>query len=1679
MTTAAEPEDVAARRARMIEMLAARGIRLPEENVEESGGQAEEGALLSPTEERMWMLHQLDPGAATGTMYGALWLHGALDEQLLLRAFRLVVAEQPSLRTLYREEPAEGVKPVVLDMEAWSGDMSITHAPSRAAALEEALRIAKRPFRIHQECGVRIRLIRVHEADELRLLVVVGHHISMDDAAWPILLRRVCEHVRTGARQPGVEDRRYRAYAAQRARRAGTDRYAAQLDYWRGVFGGVAPERLSLPTNWYRREGGTLPGGNPIDVAGGAVRRREDGEAGRLRLEVPSAGRVLVAAARRLGVSPFHMEVTALSALLAVATGRTQITIATPVVDIGSGEEEPPIGASGNLVPLDIRFDPGADVIGQLQTVKRRCLEAVANAEVPIEHVLGALGASGGSPFSVTVLLHQGLDGAVDLPNVRVEAVSLPPIGAEGDVTVAMERPGEALRLEVSYAPAIRTAAAAAVLDGVAEVLGLLCCEQNEREPILDLVSRAGPFGMSAPDGLRPRAPLAVASGSAGASEPAGVPSPSLTAEVLSTFQTVLPEANLDEGSDFFSSGGHSLLATRVIIELRNRLGVELRIADFFAAPTARGLAALVHERSRPEASEPEGDLLEEGDMHIPLTRAQRRLWFLERLGGLGHAYHVPIRLELSGEVDEAALEKALGDMICNHDVLRAVFSEDADGMPSMRILDDEELGELLPDMVTTADAEDVQTAQRRLEAWTRAPFRSDRPLLRAMLVRVDGVPRLLGIVAHHMVCDEWSANTLLRELDRNYGRATGSPTAARTAPSPGYAEYARSEAQREPDPAALQWWERELSGAPDDLLLFGRSRPVQGIGVEGAHSPVSVERGVAEGVYRLASLAGCSPFVVLETAFAATLERFGAGPDLLVATPVSGRGSSRFSETVGLFVNTVVLRHRFCDDATVLDAVRQTRDLLLAALEHAQTPFESVVERVARSERGATTAPLAQVFIQIHDDALLSGRLGGEGKAPVDYRIRPFEEDTAKFDLTLELSVRSDGIQGTLGYATRLYDDVDAMRLVEAYLKVLRNMVSDPAAVLVRIPVEEAGSVIFEEALAAPKTVPELMEQTEADASEPALDVDGAQLERAELDRRTLALRRRMAQRLGVFGGRRQPVVAVLAERGTAAVVAAIAVAASGAVLAPLPPGPPDVMRRRLEVLAPSLVLASDEGIGSLPDSWSEGALAVNEADAEETIEPLRVPVRPEDLATAIPTSGSSGSPKIVVGTQRALANRLAWDVRCGPAGGGAVLLLSSLGFIDGVTGVLAAACAARRLLVPDEAQLKDPAELEEIVRSAAPVAAATVVPSLLSVLLRERPSLVRAVSVWISSGETLPGPLVEEFRRTAPDSQLIDSYGQTEGAGDDARGLRSGPDAQADPQAVGGAVPGVRVRVLDHLLRPAPVGVWGEVYTSGAQLARGYLDAPALTASRFVAGENGTRMYRTGDRGRITTDGLLQLAGRSDRQLKVRGVRVDPASVEYGLCRLDGVVDAAVCGEQGPSGTRLVAAVCLADPEQDPGRVMAEAGRTMPPHEVPARLVVLPEIPRTISGKVDFQRLDIPAPEPRGHDEPRNDAERRIAEIFADVLGISGREPSRQDDFFALGGDSLTSLTVVARARRAGLSLTAAQILQYPLVAELARVARPVGPEREASGSEPFTASGLDQTQLTDLIAQIEGEE
>ncbi|MET9594007.1 amino acid adenylation domain-containing protein [Streptomyces sp. NPDC006516] len=1131
--------------------------------------------------------------------------------------------------------------------------------------------------------------------------------------------------------------------------------------------------------------------------------------------------------------------------------------------------------------------------------------------------------------------------------------------------------------------------------------------------------------------------------------------------EVLAgLFADVLGVDAVGIDDNFFSLGGHSLLATRLTGRVRAALGAEVGMRTLFDHPTVATLAAALDTTrpSRPALTpqhRPEA---------VPLSYAQQRLWFLDRAEGPGDTYTIPLVLELEGALDAEALRGALADVVARHESLRTVFAEH-DGVARQEVLGASAATARVPLVVELPPAGEnadawADSTVRRLSA---VPFDLAGDLgVRAHLLRLGSARHILVLVLHHVVADGWSLAPLSRDLGAAYrARCSGGSAPDWPELRVQYADYTlwqRRLLGDDGDPESLgarqlAFWQEALRGAPD-LLDLPLDRPRQAVaGHRGGAVPFELPAPAHAALTGLARATGCTPFMVLQAALAVTLHAHGAGTDIPLGTAVAGRTDDALDDLVGFFVNTVVLRADLSGDPAFRELLQRVRDFDLAALGHADVPFERIVEAL-NPERSGDHHPLFQTMLVLQNQDRAALDLPG-----ITVHDRSRHTGVSKFDLTFSLTEATGdtagGIGGYLEYATDLFDEATARALCARFARVLTLAVTDPDRTVGELdplmPGERERLLAQGRGAERPlpaRTVPEAV-RAWAVRTPHAVAVRDAHtsLTYAELDARADALSRVLTER----GAGREDRVALAAPPSVDTVVAMLAVLRAGAAYLPVDPEyPPARIRHMLDDAEPVLLLTTTATHADLPACDIPWLALDDPATRPENPAGAGTP-HPADPAYVIYTSGSTGRPKGVVVTHEALANHMDWMARhLDVTPEDRVLARTSSSFDASVWELwLPLTNGAEVCVLPDGAN-RDPRALVSWM-SRFDVTVAQFVPSHLALVLTEAADAepLPALRAVLCGGEPLPRALAHDIAGLWR-AEVHNLYGPTE-ATIDATAHRFG--GQGDAGAVSETVPigrpvdTMRAYVLDGRLRPVPPGVTGELYLSGPNLARGYLGRHALTATRFVAdpfGSTGARMYRTGDLVRWNGHGLLDYVARADDQVKLRGFRIELGEVEAALLARPGVTAAcAVIREDAPGRRRLVAYAVGGDPAARPAALRDALAETLPHYMVPGAVVVLDDLPLLPNGKVD--RRALPEPEPEG-DAPAGPGRRTLHEdllagIFADVLHRPRVGP--HDSFFDLGGHSLLAMRVISRVRAVlGAEIDVRTLFEHPTAGGLARV-------------------------------------
>jgi len=1137
------------------------------------------------------------------------------------------------------------------------------------------------------------------------------------------------------------------------------------------------------------------------------------------------------------------------------------------------------------------------------------------------------------------------------------------------------------------------------------------------------------------------------------------VPPATPAEEVLAgLFAGVLGAERVGMTDDFFALGGHSLLATRLAVRVRDALGVEIPLHALFDAPTVPALARVVAERraaGRGIAEAPPVRPAPRG-APLPLSFAQERLWFIHRLNPESAAYNVPVFLRLDGVLSVAALERALGEIVRRHQVLRTTFPE-MDGAPVQVVAPF--TGFTLP--METLSVGNGDAVELRAAAEAGRPFDLASELaFRAVLLRLGNERHVLLITLHHLVSDGWSLDLFFRELAALYGaeiEGRASPLAELPVQYADYALWQREQLRGEALERPLAYWRQRLAGAPELLELPTDHPRPPAPSFGGATVPVALPAALSARLRALGRREGATPYMVLLAAFQLLLARYSGSDDVVVGSPIAGRTRGEVEGLVGFFVNTLVLRTDLSGDPPFREVLRRVREAALGAYEHQEVPFEKLVAEL-HPGRTLSHAPLVQVTFALQ---------GAEGPPRTLPGLAVTDmgavTGTAKFDLSLALTETADGIRGGLTYSTDLFERATAERLVTQLGRVLEQVADDPARLLSRLALLGAAerARVVEGWRAAPAAAQTglIHQRFEAAARRApgavALTCGEATRTYGELDARAGRLARALRRR-GIGPEVR---VGLCLERSVDTVAAILGVLKAGGAYVPIDPAyPAERIAWLLEDSGVALVVAREETRAAIPASptpvLSLDALLAEGGD-DDAEEP-GAEVSAANPAYVIYTSGSTGRPKGVVVTH---ANVLRLFSATEPVFGFGAddvwTLFHSFAFDFSVWEIWGALLYGGRLVVVPFEVSRDPAAFRALLAREGVTVLSQTPSAFRQLAAADEEAGVDSDSAlalrWVVfGGEALePRTLAPWFARHGhARPRLVNMYGITETTVHVTLRALAPADAEAGGSMIGGALADLGVYLLDGHLEPVPPGVPGELVVGGAGVARGYLRNPARTAERFVpdpfSGIPGARMYRSGDRARRRADGEAEYLGRADQQVKVRGFRIEPGEIEAALLAHPGVREAVVVArEDEPGARRLVAYVVAAD--ADAASLRAGVAARLPDYMVPAAFVLLDALPLTAHGKVDRRAL----PRPDGREvagewvPPRGPVEEALAAAWAETLGVE--RVGAHDNYFALGGDSMGAIRVLAAARARGIPFSLQELFRHQTVAELAARIRP----------------------------------
>jgi amino acid adenylation domain-containing protein len=1070
-------------------------------------------------------------------------------------------------------------------------------------------------------------------------------------------------------------------------------------------------------------------------------------------------------------------------------------------------------------------------------------------------------------------------------------------------------------------------------------------------------------------------------------------------------------------------------------------------------------------------------------DEPFPLSLGQEDLWFLREMAPESPAYHIPFCVRTESAIDRERLERSLRILLERYPILRCTFAHDREGVK-------QQIAALPKQCLEWVDASDWsdEELRRRVNESYRRPFDLGRgPVMQMTVFAQPGKGDVLLLSVHHIVFDAWSLGVFLDELALLYDKGTAAQLPEKAAPYTAFVKWQRSMIESPRGKTAWNYWRSRLNNlqAPIDLPA-DRPRP-NALHFRGAAHQFELPVELTSRMREFACSQNVTLFAVLATAFHSLLHRYTVAPEIPIGTPVSGRSLREFERGIGYFVNPVIISAPVDAHATFREHLAGIRDSIIAAQEYGDFPFIEIVRRL-RPERDPGRTPLFQVMLNLikttqvgvaghilHAGSSSELRLGS-----LALKAFPLDQQEAQFDLDLTMLDTGGSIPASLSYNVDLFEGTTVARMASHFVVLLSAAISNPDLRISDLPLlsPQEESKVLVEWNATAKAYPEatlhrlIEKQVEQTPHATALVFEKRTMSYQELNHRANQLANYL-RRLGVGP---DTLVGVLMERSFGMVVALLGILKAGGAYVPIDGGYP--VDRQLYMIrdagAPVILTqakfadqlsAAESHVAILDESWRQ----IDELPRNN----LADSAQSGDLAYVIYTSGSTGNPKGAMNTHRGICNRLLWmQDQYQLTGADVVLQKTPFSFDVSVWEFFWPLMTGARIVIARPEGHKDPVYLARLICDEG-VTTLHFVPSMLRVFLQvEAAGRCTSLRRVICSGEALSYELQERFF-SLMDTELHNLYGPTEAAVDVTYWECQRSSARRIVP-IGRPVANTQIYILDANMRPAPIGVPGELYIGGVQVGRGYWKRPDLTAQRFVPDPfcSGSKLYRTGDRARWLPEGTIEYLGRLDHQVKLRGFRIELGEIESVLSEDPQVKEAVVTVHEDVAGEKRLVAylVCRNQEAPESSELKAQLSGKLPDYMVPSTFICLDTLPLTPNGKLDRRALPSPTKACVAADRyeaPKTQEEEHLAAIWMDVLQID--RVGRNDNFFELGGHSLLASTALMRVReRCGIQLPLRSIFEAPTIEKLANRIETIVWATSASANLPQEGEEREEIEL-----------
>ncbi|NJO14389.1 MAG: amino acid adenylation domain-containing protein [Thioploca sp.] len=1102
---------------------------------------------------------------------------------------------------------------------------------------------------------------------------------------------------------------------------------------------------------------------------------------------------------------------------------------------------------------------------------------------------------------------------------------------------------------------------------------------------------------------------------------------------------------------NFFELGGHSLLATQMMSRIRETFKIELPLRQLFESPTIAGLSHKLDATSY-QTLLPSITSVDRSKM-LPLSFAQQRLWFLNQLEGASATYNISSARRLEGFLNQTALEKSLQTVVQRHETLRTTFKT-VEGQPVL-VISPVEHGSLpLFDLHILSVEEREHEVQRLVNEEAQRPFDLEQgPLFRAILLHLGIESHILILTMHHIISDGWSIGVLLRELSTLYqafSQGQPSPLSPLPVQYVDFAHWQRQWLTGDILEQQLIYWKQQLADAPVllELPTDHPRPPVQRF--QGAHIPISLSPELTTQLKHLSQHAGTTLFMTLWSAWATLLSRYSGQTDIVIGSPIANRTHRQTEPLIGFFVNTLVLRLDLSGNPTFDAVLQQARRVALEAYSHQDIPFEKLVEKL-NPTRNLSHSPLFQVLFVLQNAPRTELEFTGLHLTTLEW-----QSVIAKFDLTLSLNeTTSSGLLGWLEYNTDLFECTTIERLLGHWQTLLTGIVDNPQTPLHKLPLltvaEQQQLLAWNETATdypQDRCIHQLFEaQAEKTPDAVAVVFENQQLTYSELNRQA----NQLAHHLIALGVKPAALIAICIERSVSMVIGLLGILkAGGAYLSMDPTYPKARLAFMLEDTPVPILLTQSHLAKQLPET----RVTIVYLDVETAARlpyPITNPshqVKSTNLAYVIYTSGSTGQPKGVAIPHQAI-NRLIFNSQyIHLETSDRVAQASNISFDAATFEIWGALLQGAQLIGITKDILLSPPNLAAYLREHK-ISVIFLTTALFNQLAREQPTIFQGMRQVLFGGEAVEPKWVAKILNHGPPQRLLHVYGPTENTTFTTWYLVTEVPAGVTNIPIGRPIANTQVYVLDQNHQPVPIGVPGELYIGGAGLAQGYLNRPQLTTEKFISNpfSSHSRLYKTGDLVRYLPDGNIEFLGRIDNQVKIRGFRIELGEIEVVLASYPTIQEDVVIVQESESGEKRLVAYLVLQPGQliEPSELRAFLQEKLPDYMIPVAFVSLEHLPLTPNGKIDRRalsqlsvNLEVSA---KPFVAPRTQTEKRLAEIWAEVLGV--KRVGIYDNFFDLGGHSLLAVILLSKIeKKLGQNLPLATLFQAPTVEQLAHI-------------------------------------